>query len=234
MTNTSNTDIMAIGCHPDDLEVGMGGTIARFTQAGKKVVLVDLTNGEPTPMGSPEIRAREAALAAKHLGVETRITLPIKNREILDTIENRKIVAEVIRQFRPKVLFVHYWDDGHPDHVQASALCDAARFYAKLSNSDMAHEPFHPKRVFYFQSNHLRLVVPPSFVFDVSEAMEAKRNALLAYESQFIKNEKNAGVIERLLDENRFWGWKIGTTAGEPFHCKEVLRLSSPDTLLSL
>ncbi len=168
-------DVLAIGAHPDDVELGMGGAIGVFLAEGLKVGVLDLTNGEPTPFGSPEERAQEAAAAAQALGVTVRRTLPLTNRELADTVEARRMVAEVIREWRPRTLFVHYWDDAHPDHVAACRLCEAARFYAKLTKTDMRGEPFYPERMFYFFSNHLRGLHPkPAFIIDISDHMDSE------------------------------------------------------------
>ncbi len=138
--------VLAIGAHPDDVEIGMGGTIAALVAAGHRVTILDLTNGEPTPMGSPERRRAESEEAARVLGVARRITLGLPNRYLEDTVENRTAVAEVIREVRPELLFIPYWVDAHPDHVAAERLSEAARFYAKLTKTEMRGEPFYPAR----------------------------------------------------------------------------------------
>ncbi|MGB9553392.1 MAG: PIG-L family deacetylase, partial [bacterium] len=125
--------ILTIGAHPDDVEIGMGGTIAALKDKGHEVTILDLTDGEPTPTGSREVRLKESQEAAKILGVDRRITLDLPNRFLLDTIENRLKVAQVIREIKPEAIFLHYWTDAHPDHRAACQLCEAARFYAKLT-----------------------------------------------------------------------------------------------------
>ena len=136
---------MCVGAHPDDVEMGMGGTVALLVDQGYDVLILDLTNGEPTPYGSPEIRKKESEEAAKVLGVK-RITLDLPNRYLEDIIENRKKIAAIIRDFRPKYIFAPYFEDAHPDHIAASKLVDASRFYAKLTKSDIPGEPFFQKR----------------------------------------------------------------------------------------
>jgi LmbE family N-acetylglucosaminyl deacetylase len=134
-------DAVCVGAHPDDVEIGMGGTIAKMTGAGLKVAIVDLTNGEPTPHGSVEQRALESAAAARVLGAQRR-TLSQPNRYLMDTVEARIELATVLREFRPRLLFVPYPVDAHPDHVAAAQIALAARFYSKFTKTDMAHEPF--------------------------------------------------------------------------------------------
>lgn len=223
--------VMVIAPHPDDAELGMGGTIAALIKQNAEVVVVDLTDGEPTPFGSPEIRAKETDAASKVLGVKTRLMLGIKNREIFDTPQNRKLVAEVIRQFRPEILFVPYWEDAHPDHVHASQLCEAARFSSKFVKGDYAHQPHYPRKILYYFSTHMRVRFNPSFVYDISDFLNAKLEAVACYNSQFAQNPNNSGVFERLRTEAAHWGLQTGTAYGEPFVCRENIKLDSIESL---
>ena len=219
--------ILALGPHPDDVEIGMGGTVAALVRQGHSVVLCDLTNGEPTPRGSPERRAAEAAEAARVLGVERRITLPLPNREVADTVAARRQVAEVIREVRPDVLFVPYWVDAHPDHVAGAALAEAARFYAKLTRTTMRGDPTYPSRVVHFVTSHYRLHVTPTFLFDISATMEQKLRAVAAYPSQFADEEGAMPILEMLREVARYWGHLIGCRYAEPFVTREPVGLSS-------
>lgn len=222
-------DVLAIGAHPDDVELAMGGAIRVFIESGLKVGILDLTNGEPTPFGSPEERERESQAAAEILGVTVRRTLPLTNRELADTVEARRMVAEVIREWRPQTLFIHYWDDAHPDHVAACRLCEAARFYAKLTKTGMKGEPFYPNRVFYFFSNHLRGLHPkPAFILDISAHMETKLQAVRCYYTQFEKGRpqgEGEAFYELVRSRNAYWGSLIGTAYGEPFASREEIGL---------
>lgn len=227
--------ILVIGPHPDDLEIGMGGTIAALIDHGHDVTMCDLTNGEPTPRGTPERRAEEARLAARALGVERRITLALPNRFLQDTIENRKVVAEVMREVRPELLFVPYWIDAHPDHVAAATLAEAARFYAKLTKTEMRGDPFYPSRVIHFFSTHYRLYVKPTFLFDVTDTFERKLEAVGAYTSQFADGTGGThtmGILEDLRTENGYLGSLIGRSYAEPFVMREELGLRRIDGLL--
>lgn len=227
-------DVLAIGAHPDDVEIGMGGAIGVFLRSGLRVGILDLTNGEPTPFGSPEERAQETAAATKALGVTKRKTLSLPNRELQDTLDARRQVAEVIRKWRPQTLFIHYWDDAHPDHVAASSLCKAARFYAKLTKTDMAGEPHYPERIFYFFSNHLRGLHPQTaFILDVSDHMETKMNGIKSYYSQFEKGRPGGEQFYQLVrDRNAYWGSLIGVAYGEPFASREALGLRGISELI--
>ena len=124
-------DILVIAPHPDDAELGMGGAILKFKQQGVRVGVLDLTDGEPTPHGSLEIRARETAAATEILGLDWRENLGLPNRSLEATLDARHQLAGVIREQRPRWLFAPYWLDAHPDHVAANQLVDAARFWSK-------------------------------------------------------------------------------------------------------
>jgi bacillithiol biosynthesis deacetylase BshB1 len=226
--------VLVVAPHQDDAEIGMGGTIAKLIKLGTRVVILDLSDGEPTPFGSVEIRARETKAASQVLGVSERILLGLKNREIFDTTENRKRVAEVIRELKPAIICAPYWEDIHPDHVQAAALVDAARFYSKFVKSDLKFEPWYPKRELYFFSTHLRVKISPSFVFDITGHLDTKMAAIRAYESQFVKHPQNAERLDVIRNEALYWGSQIGSIAGEPFVCKEQIRIASAQGFLDL
>src|SRR5688572_15944860 len=179
-------DILVIAPHPDDAELGMAGAILKFQDEGAKVGILDLTSGEPTPFGSPEKRAAETATASKVLGIAWRQNLGLANRSLEPTLAARRELAIVIRQTRPKWLFAPYWVDAHPDHVAATQLVEAARFWAKLSKTDLPGAPHHPERIYYYFCIHLRLAPNPSFIVDISEQWEGKLRSIEAYRSQFI------------------------------------------------
>lgn len=210
----------------------MGGAVSLFLGQGHDVTLCDLTNGEPTPRGTPERRMEEAAAAARVLGVARRITLPLPNRELVDTMDNRRMVAEVIREVRPDFLFVPYWVDAHPDHVAGAALAEAARFYAKLTKTAMRGEPHYPRRVYHFLTTHYDLHVRPSFILDVSTTFERKLEAVGVYASQFGSAPGEWKILDYLRRLNGYWGYLIGQAYGEPFVCREEVGLSGLDALL--
>jgi N-acetylglucosamine malate deacetylase 1 len=222
-------DILVIAPHPDDAELGMGGAILKFRGEGLKVGIVDLTSGEPTPHGSPEIRARETAAATAILGIEWRENLGLVNRSLEPTLEARALLAGVFRRTRPRWLFAPYWVDAHPDHTAATELVEAARFWSKLTKTDLPGEPHHPQRVFYYYCVHLRQVAQPAFVLDISPHWEAKRAAIECYRSQFIEGRPQGSptFIDRLRDQAAFWGWSIGCDYGEPFASREPPGLGS-------
>ncbi|MCR4428680.1 MAG: bacillithiol biosynthesis deacetylase BshB1 [Caldiserica bacterium] len=224
--------ILTIGAHPDDVEIGMGGTIASLVEKGHEVTILDLTDGEPTPTGSREMRLSESKEAAKVLGVKDRITLDLPNRYLMDTIENRIKVAEVIRKVKPDIIFLHYWTDAHPDHRAASLLSEASRFYAKLTKTDMSGEPYYPRRMYYFFSSHFRLLVKPAFVFDISRFLDLKIKAISCYKSQFNETRGNLRILDDLRVVARWWGSRAGIEYGEPFASRESLPLKEIQAIL--
>ena len=225
---------LIISPHPDDAEIAMGGTISALIQQGIRVVVVDLSDGEPTPHGSVEKRKEETRTASKILGLTERRLLPLKNREIFDTVENRNLVAGLIREVKPTILFGPYWDDVHPDHVQAAALVESARFYSKFVKSDLPHEPWYPRKHLHFFSTHIKSRFQPSFIFDISGHLETKMAAISAYGSQFIEHQGNQRRLAEIRAEAVYWGHQVGTDAGEPFVCRESIRVSSGQTLLGM
>jgi len=234
MTEYAPLDYLVIAAHPDDAELCLGGTILSLTAQGRRVGVLDLTNGEPTPHGSLEIRARETAAATTLLGLDYRGNLGLPNRALVADLDARKKLAGAIRQLRPRVLLTHYWEDAHPDHVAASALVDAARFWAKLSKTDMPGEPFYPRKIVYFYSMHLRAHVQPSFVIDITPHLEKKLEVVACYHSQFAMGRPAAPPT--FLDDVRnlaaYWGYLIGARYGEPFRIREEVGLGNLDHLL--
>lgn len=221
-------DALIVAPHPDDAEIGMGGGIARMMLQGWKVGILDLTSGEPTPLGSVAVRRAETAAANAVLGDPWRENLRLANRSLEPTLDNRRALAAVFRRVRPRVIFAPFWEDAHPDHTAATKLVEDARFWAKLSKSDIPGEPFHPSRVLYYFSVHLRIVERPSFVLDVSEQADQKVAALRCYRSQLVDTSPagGPGVIDSVLDRMRFWGHTIGVRHGEPFASREPIGLS--------
>jgi bacillithiol biosynthesis deacetylase BshB1 len=222
-------DILVIAPHPDDAELGMAGAILKFIKEGRRVGVLDLTNGEPTPYGTPEIRARETSAATKILGLEWRENLGLPNRSLEATLENRAKLAAVFRRERPRWLFAPYWVDAHPDHVAATELVEAARFWAKLVKTDLPGAPHHPERIYNYYCVHLKHAAQPAFVLDISDEWEQKLAAIRCYESQFItgRPKDSPTFLEALRDEAAYWGKVIGKAYGEPFDCREPIGLAT-------
>ena len=208
----------------------MGGSIARLASQGHRVHLVDMTNGEPTPLGTPERRAREAAAAAGILGVE-RTLVGLPNRQVVHSLEARHRVASVIRAHRPDWIFLPFPIDAHPDHVAVTRIGEDARFDAKLTRCDtIAGEPWYPKRIIYYYATHLRMNFQPTFCLDISDQMETKLAAVRAYESQMVAI--NNQVPEMVKTMNAYFGGRIGTAYAEPFFTYEALGFGGLDQLV--
>ena len=227
-------DALIVAPHPDDAELSMGGTIVRLLAQGWSVGVLDLTSGEPTPLGTPEIRATETAEATQALGLPWRRNLGLPNRSLEPTLVHRRAMAAVFREVRPRFLFAPYWEDAHPDHTAATKLVEDARFWSKLSKSDIPGEPFHPSRILYYFSVHLKIVERPSFLLDISDQQDAKVRAMRCYRSQLVDNQPcgRPSVIDSVCDRTRFWGHTVGVMHAEPFASREPIGLTSLDRLL--
>jgi N-acetylglucosamine malate deacetylase 1 len=221
--------ILVIGPHPDDQELGMGGTIVKLARQGHKVHIVDMTNGEPTPRGSVETRAAEAAAAAKIMGVE-RTLLGLKNREVTHDLPSRHKLAALIRVHRPDWLFLPYPLDAHPDHVAVTRIGEDARFDAKLTKSNIPGDPWHPKRIIYYFCTHLRMNFPATFCIDVTDTMNEKMRAVRCYESQGLAAE--GGLAQMVETVAAYFGTRINTRYAEPFFTYEQLGLAGLDQLV--
>ena len=222
-------DVIAVGAHPDDVEIGCGGTLAKLVEQGYRVGLVDLTDGEPTPASSgPEERMAEAEAAADALGIHHRQTLDLPNRRLFDGFQARCELAKVFRKFRPKVVLgiAAKTPMASPDHWQATQITDAAVFYSRLCKWDdhftdpsLGPLPVHrvDKQVWYplgFSTGAL----PPhggSFVADVTSVYEKKLAAVKCYKSQFPPEKKR--VWDILEGASRFHGASAGFERGELF-----------------
>lgn len=242
------SQIVVIGPHPDDQELGMGGTIALLAQQGHDVLLVDMTDGEPTPHGDHATRMSEAEAARKILSPDVRehphgrevrrVTLDLPNREVQHTLEARHKVAGVYRSHRAEIVFVPFPEDAHPDHRATTRICEDARFDAKLTKVEMPPppgmapgEPVYPRWLIYYYCTHLRWVADPSFCVDITGLVERKLASITAYHTQFVLPEKNRRVVEWVEQAAGYFGSRIGTLAAEPFFTKEPLGLASLDSL---
>ena len=227
-------DVMVVAAHPDDAELGMGGAILKMLGSGLQVGVLDLTSGEPTPHGSETIRAEETECATKVLGLSWRQNLGLPNRSLEATLEARKKLAIVIRETQPKWLFAPFWVDAHPDHLAATELVDAARFWSKLSKTDMAGPRHHPERIFNYYCVHLKMHAQPAFVLDISDNWEQKRAAIECFQSQFVTGRESISTsfIDQLEIEAGYWGKSIGVRYGEPFTSREPIGLTDFSSLI--
>ncbi len=227
-------DVLVVAPHPDDAELGMGGGILSMLASGQRVGVLDLTDGEPTPYGTPEQRAIETDAATDVLGLTWRGNLGLENRKLQPTLAARAALAGVIRQTRPRWLFAPFWEDAHPDHRAATELIEDARFWAKLSKTDMPGAPHHPERIFYYYCVHLKMHAQPAFVLDISDHWERKRKSIESYHSQFVlgRESMKPGFVEQQEYEARHWGKSIGVEFGEPYASREPVGLRQLNALV--
>jgi bacillithiol biosynthesis deacetylase BshB1 len=192
-------DLLAFGPHPDDVEIGLGATVAKHAALGHQVGLCDLTRGEMSSNGTVEARLAEAEAARVVLGAAWRENLGWPDRAIGSSDDHARRAAALIRRTRPRVVAIPYWQDRHPDHVAASRVLSEAAFNARLRRYDADGDPWQPEWVCYYFINDSG---PASFVIDVSAHYETKRRALACYRSQF--ETAAAGAVETRLTSPGF------------------------------
>lgn len=227
-------DILVVAPHPDDAEISVGGIIAASRAQNLRVGVIELTDGEPTPHGTPEIRAAETAAASAVLDLSWRHNLGLPNRSLQPTLNARRSLAEIFRQTRPGIVLAPYWQDAHPDHVAASSLVDDARFWSKLSRSDMSFDPFWPPLLLHYFSIHLRIHPAASVVVDISGFIDTKMNAVSAYRSQLIegRSTEHPTILDDIKDRARYWGWTINRAYAEPLANREQVGIQRLTDLL--
>jgi bacillithiol biosynthesis deacetylase BshB1 len=217
-------DVIAVGAHPDDVEIGCGGTLARLIEQGYRVGIVDLTDGEPTP-GSPgpHVRLEEAREAARILGVHERVTLDFTNRRLFDGFDERVALAKVFRRFRPQLVMgiADRTPTASPDHWQARQIIDAAVFYSRLTKWDASFDglPPHTVRKQLWYALGLTSIAQPQgkgqFVVDISRTLPIKLKAVTAYKTQFEHRQER---ISRLIEaQAHYFGAGAGFDAGEMY-----------------
>ncbi|MEP2935175.1 MAG: bacillithiol biosynthesis deacetylase BshB1 [Gilvibacter sp.] len=235
-------DILAIGAHPDDVELGCGATLAKEIAAGKRVGILDLTRGELGTRGTPEIRDKEAIAAAKILGVAFRINLDLGDGFFENNKANQLKIIEVVRKYQPEIVLCNALDDRHIDHGKGSKLASDACFLSGLrriettSNND-PQEAWRPKRVYhYIQWKNLT----PDFVVDVTGFIQKKLDAVFAYESQFYKADANEPITpisstnfkDSISYRAQDLGRLIGTEYAEGFNVERFVGVNSLDDLI--
>ena len=232
-------DILALAAHRDDVEQTCGGTLLKMTERGYRTGILDLTQGEMGTRGTAEDRAREAADAARILKVFWRHALDIPDGRVENSWENRLKVVRVLREQRPRVLILPYWEGRHPDHYTASVLGYEAAFISGLAKLAVSHQPSassdpgadsaSPHRPFKIIYASLYRDVRPTFVVDITEQFEVRMASLMAYKSQFTDQQAGSGIFPaqkeiraRIESMARFYGMMGGVTYAEPFVQKEV------------
>ena len=232
MTDYPQLDVIAVGAHPDDVEIACGGTLAKLAKQGYQVGIIDLTDGEPTPKSpGPEARLEEARQAAAALGVPVRVTLDLPNRKLFDNFESRVALAKEFRKYRPKVV-IGFGDKtpmASPDHWQAMQITDAAVFYARLTKWDDVFDqlPVHTitaQLYFKLAFEPLSLTTgATSMVVDITETIEQKLDSVRCYATQF--PPEKAYVFDRIRGAALQAGSTAGCQFGELFQMTRALRV---------
>ena len=225
-------DILAFGAHSDDVEIGMGGTIAKYTKKGFQIGICDLTQAELSSNGTVETRKSEAALAADILGASPRISLTLPDRGLFPSQAAIRDVVAVIRKHKPKLVFVPYPKDRHPDHGHAAEIVEEAVFSAGIHKyEDAEKQPAHKvQNVYYYMINGFH---KPEFVIDISETINQKKESLAAYQSQFTRSRQSVetpltnGYIETVEAREKLLGKEVGVAYAEGFFSKRTLLLNN-------
>lgn len=228
---TAPIDLLAIGAHPDDVELTCGGTLVKAARRGYRTAVVDLTGGETGTHGSRSVRAEEAERAARVLGVTARVNAGLPDAGLHNTDDTRRAVVELIRRFAPRVVILPFPIGRHPDHRVASELCRDASYLAGLRNYPADGAPHRPEKILYTLA-YREDPVKPTFVVDISDEFEAKLEAIRCYASQF-GGKMAAGEIfpagQDIYQNVRMHcaraGSLIRTPYGEPYLTYETVRI---------
>jgi N-acetylglucosamine malate deacetylase 1 len=238
VTTDYKLDLLAVGAHPDDVELWCGGVVAKCASLGQRVGILDLTRGELGTRGTVEDREREAQAASCILGAVHRENLDLGDGAIgrgaghsPTADEQLKHVVAAIRRIRPELLLIPYWHERHPDHVEASALLTRAAYFASLQRFSPEDPPCTPRQVIYYA---MRYEFTPSFIVDISAVAEKKLAAIRCYSSQLDGSVGDATLLSSELTlsaitaRDRHWGAMIGTAAGEAFLVRNTLGVNDP------
>jgi bacillithiol biosynthesis deacetylase BshB1 len=237
-------DILVMAAHPDDAELSCSGTILSYIAQGKKVGIVDFTRGEMGTRGTPEIRLQESKEATKILGLHARENLGLADGFFQNDQASQLILMEVIRRYRPEIVFANALEDRHPDHGKGAKLAIDACFLAGLrmintidSQSKLDQSAWRPKHIYhYIQDRYLE----PDFVIDISAHWETKEKAIRAFKSQFFDPNSSEPMsfisspefLKFIEARSREMGHKIGVTYGEGFQSQRTVGLSNFSALL--
>ena len=229
-------DVLAIGAHPDDIELTCAGTVIKLIKQGRKVGIVDLTEGELGTRGSREIRSEEARQATAILGVSARENLMIPDGNIQPTMENRLKLIAAIRHYRPEILLIPHSLERHPDHQRAHELSKEAWFYAGLEKiqtirDKTPQEPFRPRSYYHYMQVY---EFTPSFVVDITAEYDQRMEAVRAFKSQFHNPKSNErqtflsqpDFMDMLRTRFEYYGDRIGVKYGEPFYSTNLVGIS--------
>lgn len=230
---TTSVDVIAFGAHPDDIELSCGGTLIKLVDQGYSVALVDMVRGEMGTRGTVETRQAEAEQAAKIIGAVARENLGLEDGNIHTSKETKHRVVEVVRKYRPRLVFLPYYDDRHPDHYHASELAYEGIFLAGLTRYQSDRDSYRPCKIMYYMAWY---EFDPTFIVDISEQFDRKMEAIYAYGSQF-KPDDNYYKQTRLTSREYNWalthrmgyyGSLIGKKYGEGFLIRGKMQVDDP------
>lgn len=221
-------NMLAFGAHADDVEIGMGGTIAKYSDKGLKIGICDLTEAELSSNGTVELRKQEALKACQILGVSIRENLALPDRGLFLQEQNIQKVVETIRRFKPDIVFAPYYKDRHPDHGNCARIVEEAVFSAGIKKyiTNKYIEPHRVKNIYFYMINGFH---KPDFTIDISEYINLKKLSLQAYESQFIRSDNTYetplvnGYIDTVEAREKLFGKEVGVDYAEGFKTKKPL-----------
>ncbi len=232
----SGHELLAIGAHPDDVELGAGGSLLLAKAAGHKTAICHLTKGEMGTRGTVEQRALEARAAAEALGVDDLTILGLPDGRVTADVEAKDRLIRLFRRLRPRIVLAPYWEDLHPDHAASGELVRQVRFLSGLERWETGQEPWRPEAVLFYMSHN---PVAPSIVVDISEHFDAKKKAAACYRSQFHREE--SAERRTFISGENFWDWWegralywghfIGVRYGEPYFVDGPIPTRSPTEL---
>jgi N-acetylglucosamine malate deacetylase 1 len=231
-------DILVFGAHPDDIELAMGGTLAKMAALGYKTGVIDMVRGELGSRGTPTQRLREARSAARILQLTVRENLRLKDGEVFVNQPNRLKVISVLRKYKPALVFTHYWEDNHPDHVHTSRLITESCYLSGLAKIKTAQGRHRPKNLFYFK---LPYYIPPSFVVDITDFFKQKMDAVRCYQSQLHDPQSKEPqtylsvpeFLPRVESVHKYYGALVRSGYAEAFFCRQPLEIHDPVSLFA-
>lgn len=233
-----SVNVLLFGAHPDDVEWGAGGILLLLREKGLKFAIIDLTEGEMGSRGTPEDRRQESLNAANFVGAAARENLRLPDCGLVDSPENRKLVASVIRRYRPQLVLAPFWKDRHPDHAATGLMVRNSSLYSALAKLDDGQRPHKPNAFLYFLLHNYR---HPSMVVDISHVYPKKLELLRLHHSQFSKTAEELGLLPLgmsdylygLESRDRYFGSLVGVHHGEALIADRPLKLSGLTQLLA-
>ncbi len=232
-----HVDVLAIGAHPDDVEMGCGGTMIKFIKLGYTTGIIDLTAGELGTRGTPEIRAQEAERGAEILSTSFRTILDNGDSRLSNDDVTRKIIVKAIRESKPRLVVTLHWFDDHPDHVACAHLVKDAVFLSGVRNYEVETKSHRVRGLIYAMG---RGEFDPTFIVDISNEFKQKMDSITAFASQFYKADSkepetalsDPEFLNLFEARGRFYGKMIGCRYGEPFYSKYPPQILDPVAIL--